>query len=112
MSRRRVRSSSSGGWPTALGVLFVIGLIVKFFWWIVGFLTIVAAYYVIRAVVRSSKAAALAREQANAAIVARADEQHDWVLRGDDRGIYGIDGAKLMHYIDGGVRAKMGPNRY
>ncbi|WP_264034210.1 hypothetical protein [Mycobacterium interjectum] len=23
--------------------------------------------------------------------------QHRWVLRGDDRGIYGVEGAQLMH---------------
>jgi uncharacterized protein (UPF0333 family) len=84
-------------------VLFVIGLVIKFFWWIVGVLVVVAAFYLIRAVIRDSQATAAARQQANAAIAARADEQHDWVLRGDDRGIYGPDGAKLMHYIDGGI---------
>jgi hypothetical protein len=29
----------------------------------------------------------------------RADQQHNWVLQGDDRGIYGPQGAELMHYI-------------
>jgi hypothetical protein len=29
----------------------------------------------------------------------RADQQHNWVLWGDDRGIYGVEGAELMHYI-------------
>lgn len=85
MSRRRVRSNTSGGWPAALGLLFVLGLIVKFFWWIVAVLAIVAAAYLIRAVLRSNEVAALARRQADAAIVARADQQHSWVLDGDDR---------------------------
>jgi hypothetical protein len=30
-----------------------------------------------------------AREDKRAALVARADQQHAWVLAGDDRGIYG-----------------------
>ena len=101
MSRRRGRSNSSGGWPAVIGVLFLIGLIVKFIWWIIGALAIVAAVYVIRAVVRSSQAAALVRQQAANAVAARADEQHNWVLQGDDRGIYGLEGAKLMHFIFG-----------
>ncbi len=29
----------------------------------------------------------------------RADQQHNWVLQGDDRGIYGPEGAELMHYL-------------
>jgi hypothetical protein len=30
-----------------------------------------------------------AREDKRAALVARADQQHAWVLAGDDRGVYG-----------------------
>ncbi len=26
-------------------------------------------------------------------------QQQNWVLRGDDRGIYGLEGAELMHYL-------------
>lgn len=40
------------------------------------------------------------RRQANAAIAARADQQHGWVMQGDDRGIYGPQGARLMHFIE------------
>jgi uncharacterized membrane protein len=103
MSRRRTRSNGNGGVAGVIGVLFAIGLVIKFFWWIVGVLAVVSAFYVIRAVLRNSQAAAAAQQQATAAIAARADEQHSWVLQGDDRGIYGPDGAKLMHYIDGGI---------
>ena len=31
--------------------------------------------------------------------MARADQQHNWVLQGDDRGFYGVEGAELMHYL-------------
>lgn len=40
------------------------------------------------------------RQRAGAAIAARADQQHSWVMRGDDRGIYGPHGAQLMHFIE------------
>jgi hypothetical protein len=52
-------------------------------------------------VLRRSQAAALTRAQGDAAIAARADQQHSWVLDGDDRGVYGVDGAKLMRYVEG-----------
>jgi hypothetical protein len=33
-------------------------------------------------------------------LAARADQQHNWVMQGDDRGTYGPQGADLMHYIE------------
>ena len=62
MSRRR-NTSNSGGLGVLIGVLFLVGLIIKFIWWIVGALALVAACYVIRAVVRQGNAAAAARNQ-------------------------------------------------
>ena len=32
--------------------------------------------------------------------IARADQQHNWVMQGDDRGTYGPRGSDLMHYIE------------
>jgi hypothetical protein len=32
-------------------------------------------------------------------VAVRADQQHRWVLQGDDRGIYGPRGAELMRYL-------------
>jgi hypothetical protein len=45
------------------------------------------------------------RRRAHAALIARADQQHAWVLAGDDRGIYGeyppkqiaIDAGSITH---------------
>jgi hypothetical protein len=98
MSRK---TSSGGGLGAVIGVLFVVGLIIKFIWWIVGALALVAVCYVIRAVVRQGNAAAAARNQRMAEIAARADQQHNWVMQGDDRGTYGPDGAPLMRFIRG-----------
>jgi hypothetical protein len=96
MSRK---TSSGGGLGAVIGVLFVIGLIIKFIWWIVGALALVAVCYVIRAVVRQGNVAAAAWNQRMAEIAARADQQHNWVMQGDDRGTYGPDGAPLMRFI-------------
>ena len=78
-----------GGLGAAFVLLIFVGAIVKFWVWIaVAFgaavlfaLLLWAAFYTARRVD--------AREDARLAIAARADQQHAWVLAGDDRGIYG-----------------------
>ena len=74
-------------------------LIVKFIWWIVTALVLVGAFFLVRAIVRENRRRRIAYAQYCAAIAARADQQHNWVMQGDDRGIYGTDGAKLMRVI-------------
>ena len=98
MSRQR---SNGGGFGALVGVLFVVGLIIKFIWWILGALALAAAYFVIRAVVRQHNADTAARNQRMAAMAARADQQHNWVMQGDDRGVYGPDCAPLMKFVRG-----------
>jgi hypothetical protein len=94
-------TSGGGGLGAVIGVLFLIGLIIKFIWWILGALALVAAYYAIRALERQSKAATAARNHRMAELAARADQQHNWVMQGDDRGTYGPEGAPLMRFIRG-----------
>ena len=60
----------------------------------------------------------------DAALAARADQQHRFVMQGDDRGLYGPQGPELMHYIHLGeplpaptveppvTRWRMGPAAY
>ena len=98
-SRRRSGSNSGGGCGAFLGVLFIIAIIIKFIWWILGVVAIVGLFFVVRALVRANRRSADAHARYCAAVAARADQQHNWVLQGDDRGIYGPDGAALMHYI-------------
>jgi hypothetical protein len=83
------RRGGSGGFGGAVVLLIFVGAIVKFWVWIaVSFgaavvfgLLLWAAFYAARRVD--------AREHAHAAIVARADQQHAWILAGDDRGVHG-----------------------
>jgi hypothetical protein len=93
------RASSGGGFGALVGLLVLIWVIVKLIWWIVGAAVLVGLFFLGRAIVRwhSKRSAAYARYRDG--IAARADQQHHWVLQGDDRGIYGIEGAKLMHYL-------------
>jgi hypothetical protein len=51
------------------------------------------------AIARESRKRADLRAAHRAAVRMRADQQHSWVLQGDDRGIYGPEGAELMHYL-------------
>jgi hypothetical protein len=100
MSRRR-NTSNSGGLGVLIGALFLVGLIIKFIWWILGALALVATYYAVRAVVRHHEAIAAARNHRMVELAQRADQQHNWVMQGDDRGTYGPDCAPLMRFIRG-----------
>ena len=96
MAKRRSRSSGGSGFAALLGVLLILGLIVKFFWWLVGIAAAVGLFFAIRALVRH-----LAERRAAAALEAdelayRADRQNRLAQRGDSRGVYGVAGAELM----------------
>ena len=77
------------GFGSLFACLFVVALIIKFIWWILGAIAIVALFYLVRAIVRAHRAARLAHEKRCAEVASRAEQQHRWVLEGDDRGIYG-----------------------
>ena len=81
------------------GLLLLIAVIVKFIWWILGAAALIGLFFVVRAVVRENRKRRHAYSRYCATIAARADQQHQWVMQGDDRGIYGPEGAELMHSI-------------
>jgi hypothetical protein len=93
------KASSGGGFGALLGLMLIIWVIVKLIWWILGAAILVGLYFVVRAIVRESRRRADLKAAHRAAVAARADQQHKWVLQGDDRGIYGVEGAELMHYL-------------
>jgi hypothetical protein len=97
MGRKRRKSDDNAG--AGFAVLIVIGLIIHFIWWILGALALVAAYYLSREVVRAVKRRRAERDAHYRAVCARADQQHAWALQGDDRGVFGVEGAKLMREI-------------
>jgi hypothetical protein len=92
-------SGSGGGFGALLGLLLLVAFIIKFIWWILGALALVALFFLGRAIARAyaKRSAEYARYWEG--VAARADQQHNWVLQGDDRGIYGPEGAELMHYL-------------
>jgi lysylphosphatidylglycerol synthetase-like protein (DUF2156 family) len=82
-----------------IGVLLVVGFIGAYFWWIVAVLAVVALAWMAQRAFREIEAGEAAEARRQAALVARADQQHAWVLEGDDRGVYGPAGAELMRDI-------------
>ncbi len=71
------------------GVLMLIALIIKLIWWILGAIALVVLFGVVRAQLRAARARSEADARRAGQLAARADQQHRWVLRGDERGIYG-----------------------
>ena len=90
---------AGGGFAGLFGLLLVVGIIIKFIWWILSAVALVVMFFVARALVRWYDERRAAEARYRDGLAARADQQHNWVMRGDERGIYGTEGAKLMHYL-------------
>jgi hypothetical protein len=71
------------------GILMLIALIIKLIWWILGAIALVGLFHVVRAQLRAAHARTEAEARRAAQIAARAEQQHHWILQGDERGIYG-----------------------
>jgi ABC-type protease/lipase transport system fused ATPase/permease subunit len=83
------RRSGGGGAGAGFALLIFIGFIVKFWVYIVAVLGALVLVGLLWWWASCMDRRAKARENTRLAIVARADQQHAWVLAGDDRGIYG-----------------------
>jgi hypothetical protein len=72
-----------------VGILLLIGFVGAYFRWILAFAAVALLIWGAQkafAEIRADDAAEAARR---AAIARRADQQHAWVLAGDERGTYG-----------------------
>jgi len=83
------RRSGGGGLGAGFVLLIIIGAIVKFWVWIVAVLGAAVLFGLLLWATFYAARRVDDRESAHKAIVARADQQHAWVLAGDDRGVYG-----------------------
>jgi hypothetical protein len=79
-----------------VALLMVVGLAVKFWWLIAGVIgLIVAVDWGRRAAYRhAERVEAECRRLAE--IAARGDQQHEWVMQGDDRGVFGESPSAIM----------------
>ena len=72
-----------------LGTLIVMALIYHFIWWIVGIAAVILGVIAGVKCWQHYEVSAEAEAKRLAAIEARADEQHNWVMQGDERGLFG-----------------------
>ena len=90
------RDSGGGGFVGVVGLLFLIGLIVKYIWWIVGAAAVIGVgvgiYYASRAAIRRAEEQQRLAERREEDLRIRADRQRRWTLLGDSRAVYGTDG--------------------
>ncbi len=78
-------------------VLLLVGLLAKFWWAILLALVVVAAACAGWWACTKMDAADERKRRQHAELVARADQQHAWVLAGDDRGVYGEYAPHTFH---------------
>jgi hypothetical protein len=72
-----------------LRILLMLGFVVKF-WWLILLVMAVAAAGCWLWIILTRKDAEFDRQnREQRALIARADQQHAWILAGDDRGVYG-----------------------
>ena len=69
--------------------LLVVGFVVTYWWAILAALAVAVADCLVWCRVMHRGAAVEQTRREHAALAAPADQQHAWVLAGDDRGIYG-----------------------
>jgi len=79
--------------------LLLVALVLHFIWWIIGAAALVGGVWLGTRMWLAQRATDLAERKRLDAIRARADQQLRWMLAGDERGIYGPDGAALMRDI-------------
>jgi hypothetical protein len=86
-----------------LGVLFVVGLVIEYIWWFVGGAVLVGLFFAGRALFRQlEKERQLEAEQEadrEFEMTRRAERQRRWTLMGDERAIYGEDGAAARRKV-------------
>jgi hypothetical protein len=76
-----------------VALLVAVGLVVKFWWLLVGVVGMIVAAHWTRLAVDRHFARAAAERRRVAELVARADRQHNWVMQGDPRDTYGESAA-------------------
>ncbi|MCV7240420.1 hypothetical protein [Mycolicibacterium celeriflavum] len=93
------RGSDSGGVAAFFGLLFLIWVVITYYWVIIGVGVAVGLFFAVRALIRREQERRLAAARQAEILAHRADRQHRWAARGDQRGVYGVEGAELMRSV-------------
>lgn len=72
-----------------IGLLFLAGFVLAYFWWIVAAVAIWWAYQGYLEAVAELETEHAARVAEGDRLVANADREHGWILADDERGIFG-----------------------
>ena len=100
MAARRQPQLGDGSVFVAIVVLLlVVGLIIKYIWWVAGAGALVGLFFVGRPVARGVQERRELAERQEAELQRRADRRHRWMLAGDPRAIYGEKGADAMRKV-------------
>jgi hypothetical protein len=70
-------------------ILFVVGFVLVYWWIIAIVLCALVGAFLSWYAYEHHKITATAKAREFAGVAARADEQHQWVMSGDERGLYG-----------------------
>jgi hypothetical protein len=65
-------------------LLLLIGIIIKFIWWILGAVAMVVLFFIAWSAVRWYDERRATEARYRDALAARADQQHNWVMQGDE----------------------------
>jgi nitrate/nitrite transporter NarK len=79
--------------------LLVVGFVLAYWWVIALIIGVVALICGVIVAWHTYESSAERLAKRDAAVAARADQQHRWVMEGDPRGTYGPAGAVLMRGI-------------
>jgi hypothetical protein len=73
-----------------VGILLLIGFVGAYFWWSVAAVAGAALIWGAQLAFREIRAEEVAEARRQAAVARRADQQHAWVMAGDERGVCGV----------------------
>ncbi|OBB77131.1 hypothetical protein [Mycobacterium sp. 852014-52144_SCH5372336] len=93
------RGSDSGGAAAVFGLLILISVVITYYWVFIGIGVAIGLFFAVRGLVRREQERRLAAAREAEILAYRAERQHRWARRGDNRGIYGVEGADLMRSI-------------
>lgn len=97
--KRRSRSSAVTAVVGVVVVLALVGLMVKHAWLLLGIAVFGGSVVLAGAICRDNRQRSNEYSRFCSLIAAEADQQNDWVMQGDDRGVYGPQGIELMRFI-------------